>query len=100
MSVADVYVCNSNAGTGSGFFEFNLATGGVNILPGRRLVIIKAFVGAVNVGIYGTGSTSLGSLAFGTPPFHTLINQYDWLELIYLGSNLWWAKMKKAGVLS
>ena len=100
VSVADVYVCNSNLGTGSGFFEFNLATGGTNILPGRRLVIIKAFAGGVNVGIYGTGSTSLGSLGFGFPPFHTLSNQYDWLELIYLGSNLWWAKMKKAGVLS
>ena len=100
VSVADVYVCNSNSGTGSGFFEFNLDTGGVNILPGRRLVIIKAFAGGVNVGIYGTGSTSLGSLGFAFPPFHTLSNQYDWLELIYLGGNLWWAKMKKAGVLS
>jgi hypothetical protein len=85
-SEADIYTVALTANR-----DFAFDVGGIDILPGRRIVIIN--LGGFTLHIHSKGQASTLSSNWRYDDHeHDLTARGDWLEFIYLGSSTWLAR--------
>ncbi len=88
---ADIYTVALSADR-----NFNFATGGVDILPGRRVVIVN--LNPFILHIFSSSQASTISADWGEADhYHDLTEAGDWLEFIYLGEKRWLARGRMHG---